>query len=106
MIDLIHRINSCMTNKQFLQSIYDTIHCLGIVQSQYEFSHLCGRDDSWFSSAKSVNRPISMDALASLAVSLERLPPNRMPRGRARQQLKELTRSIWLLIEAKAAGKS
>jgi hypothetical protein len=95
-----------MTNKQFLQSIYDTIYLLGIVQSQYEFGHLCGREDSWFSSAKSVNRPISTDALVSLAVSLEHLPQDRMPRGRGRKQVKELTRAIWLLVEAKAAGKA
>ena len=88
-----------MTNKQFLQSIYDTIHSLGIVRSQYEFGYLCGRKESWLSCSKSVDRPISIGALVSLAVNLDQLPPDRIPRG-AKPHIKKLIQYLWSLVEA------
>ena len=87
-----------MTNKLFLQSIYDTIRSMGIVQSQYEFGRLCGRKASWLSCAKSVDRPMSTAALVALAVNLERLPPERIPRN-ARPLLKQLIISLWVLVQ-------
>jgi hypothetical protein len=92
----------CMTNKQFLQSIYETVRSLGIVDSQYEFAFLCGRKYSWFSCAKSTDRQMSIGALVALAVSLERLPPDSVPR-KARPIVKELIRSIWTMVEAHGA---
>jgi hypothetical protein len=88
-----------MTNKQFLQSIYEIIHSLGIVQNQYEFGYLCGRKESWLSCAKSVDRAMSVGAMVSLAVNLDQLPPDRIPRG-ARPHIKQLVKSLWSLIEA------
>ena len=88
-----------MNNKQFLQSIYDTVYSLGVVQSQYEFGHLCGRQDSWFSSAKSVDRQMTVGAMVSLAVSLKTLPPERVSRN-ARPHVKRLVSEIWKMVEA------
>ena len=82
----------------FLQSIYDTMRSMGIVKSQYEFGRLCGRKESWLSCAKSENRSMSTAALVSLAVNLERLPPERIPRG-ARPHLKQLISSLWMLVQ-------
>ena len=90
-----------MNNKQFLQSIYNTVHSLGVVHSQYEFGHLCGRQDSWFSSAKSVNRQMSLGALVSLAVNLQNLPPERLP-SKSRSHVRTLVKSIWSFVEARS----
>ena len=97
--DLQRLINNDMNNKQFLQSIYDTVHSLGVVHSQYEFGHLCGRRDSWFSSAKSVDRQMTLGAMVSLAVSLQNLPPGRVSRN-ARPHVKKLVSEIWKMVEA------
>ena len=94
-----------MTNKQFLQSIYDTVKSLGIVQSQYEFGYLCGRDQSWFSCAKSVDRQMSIGAMVALAVSLQNLPPERVSRG-ARPHVKKLVAEIWKMIEAQGSRQA
>ena len=91
-----------MTNKHFLQTIYDTIHSMGLVQSQYEFGRLCGRQESWLSCAKSVDREMSVGAMISLAVSLSQLPADRVPRH-YRTHLKQLIKSLWVLIEASGA---
>ena len=94
-------LNNDMNNKQFLQSIYDTVYSLGLVQSQYEFGHLCGRQDSWFSSAKSVNRQMSLGALVSLAVNLQNLPPDKLP-SKARTHVRALVKSIWSFVEVRS----
>ena len=88
-----------MTNKQFLQSMYDTVKALGIISSQYEFGHLCGREQSWFSSAKSVDRQMTVGAMVSLAVSLQNLPPARVSRS-VRPHMKKLIAEIWKMVEA------
>lgn len=93
-----------MTNKQFLQSIYDTVKALGVVGSQYEFGHLCGREQSWFSCAKSVDRQMTVGAMVSLAVSLQNLPPERVSRS-ARPHVKKLTAEIWKMVEAQGSVK-
>ena len=82
----------------FLQSIYDTMRSMGIVQSQYEFGRLCGRKESWLSCAKCADRPMTTAALVSLAVNLDRLPPERIPRN-ARPLLKQLIISLWVLVQ-------
>lgn len=94
-----------MTNKQFLQSIYDTVKSLGIVKSQYEFGYLCGRDQSWFSCAKSVDRQMSVGAMVSLAVNLQNLPPEQISR-KARPHVKKLVTSIWKLVEAQGTQRA
>ena len=88
-------------NSYYLQTIYENARSLGLVESQYAFGRLCGRKDSWYSSAKSSDRPMSIAAMITLAVNIERLPADRIPRSK-RKQVKELTKTLWLLVESKA----
>jgi hypothetical protein len=90
-----------MKNSDRFQTIYETTKGLGLVNSQHEFSRLCGRRDSWFSASKSVDREMSLAALITLTKALERLPAEQVPRAK-RTKLKQLTRTLWLMIEAKA----
>jgi len=91
-------INIHMNNSDFYTTLFETARSLGIADSQYAFSKLCGRKQSWFSSAKSVNRPISMNALTTLAVKLDHLPADRIPRGN-RNKIKTFQKAIWRLVE-------
>jgi hypothetical protein len=95
------RINNNMNNSDFYTTLFETARSLGIADSQYAFSKLCGRKQSWFSSAKSVNRPISMNALTTLAVKLDHLPADRIPRGN-RNKIKTFQKAIWRLVETQA----
>ena len=95
----------CMKNSEIYTVLFETARSLGLADSQYEFSALCGRKQSWFSCAKSVNRNMSIGAMVSLAVSLQNLPPDRISRS-ARPHVKRLVASIWQLVEAKGSGKA
>jgi hypothetical protein len=94
-----------MQNKDFLQTLYDGTRHLGLVKSQYEFGYLCGRKESWLSCAKSVDRSMPLDALVILAVSLERLIPDRLPRSR-QSEAKKLIRNLWDIIRAAAEAQT
>ena len=98
-------INTSMSNKEFLQSIYDTVRSMGLVESQYEFGELCGRKQSWFSCAKSTNRQMSVGALVSLAVSLDQIPADRVPR-KLRPIRKQLVSSIWSMVQAQGSQRA
>ena len=88
-------------NSLYLQTLYENVRSLGLVTSQYDFGHLCGRKDSWFSSAKSSGRPMPIAAMITLAVNIEQLPADRIPRSK-RKKVKELTKTLWLMVESKA----
>lgn len=90
-----------MQNSTRFQTLYDTTRSLGIVKTQDEFSRLCGRKGSWFSSSKSVDRDVSIAALITLATALERLPAERIPRSK-RNSNREFIKTLWLMIESKA----
>lgn len=92
-------INSCMDNRTYLKTIYESVISLGIVQSQYAFGRLCGRRNSWFSTAKSRNRPMSIAAMINLAMTLDRLSSD--PMSPAQHGIRELARTVWLLIESR-----
>ncbi len=94
-----------MQNKDFLQTLYDGTRHLGLVKSQYEFGYLCGRKESWLSCAKSVDRSIPLDALVILAVSLEGLIPDRLPKSR-QSDAKNLVRKLWNIIRAAAEAQT
>lgn len=53
------------------QMIYEQLRSSGVVHSQYEFSRLCGRCVSWFSSSRCQQREITTAALTNLAINLE-----------------------------------
>jgi hypothetical protein len=98
-------INTAMSNKEFLQSIYDTVRSMGLVQSQYEFGKLCGRKQSWLSCAKSMDRQMSVGALVSLAVNLEQMPIETLPR-KLRPMRKQLVSAIWSMIETQGSQRA
>ena len=93
-----------MNNKDFLQTLYDGTRHLGLVKSQYEFGHICGRNNSWFSCAKSVDRPMPLDALVILAVSLEQLIPVRLPKSH-QPEAKKLVKNLWDIVRVMATTK-
>ena len=90
-----------MKNSERFQTIYESTKGLGLVNCQHEFSRLCGRKASWFSASKSVDRELSLAAMITLTKALERMPADEVPRNK-RTKLKQLTRTLWLMIEAKA----
>jgi hypothetical protein len=98
-------INTSMSNREFLQSIYDTVRSMGLVQSQYEFGKLCGRKQSWLSCAKSMDRQMSIGALVSLAMNLEQMPIETLPR-KLRPMRKQLVSSIWGMIETQGSQRA
>ena len=53
-----------------IKSLYTNLRNIGVVTTQYEFSGLCGRKKTWFSSIKSRQRPITIAALYFLAHNL------------------------------------
>ena len=53
-----------------INTLYITLRETGVVRSQYEFSELCGRKKTWFSSIKCRAMPITRTALHSLARNL------------------------------------
>ena len=67
-------------NAPFLQNIYDTCKQIGIVNSQYEFSALCGRRSSWFAASKTRDKQISTHAAYTLAVRLKEMAQGDLPR--------------------------
>ena len=90
-----------MRNSDRFQTIYESTKSLGVIKTQDEFSRLCGRKASWFSASKCVDRELSLAALITLTKALERLPVDQVPRSK-RGELKQLTRTLWLMIDAKA----
>ena len=90
-----------MKNSDRFQTIYESTKGLRIVHTQHVFSRLCGRRDSWFSASKSVDRELSLAAVITLTKALERMSADQVPRAK-RTKLKQLTRTLWLMIEAKA----
>ena len=60
------------TNAILLTKLFHQCKILGLVSSQYEFSNLCGRKRSWYSSTRCRNVPISTDAAVILSVRLEK----------------------------------
>ena len=90
-----------MKNSDRFQTIFDSTRSLGIIKTQNEFNRLCGRKDSYFSASKAVDRDLSIGALITLATALEHMPAERIARSK-RSKSKQLIRTLWLMIEAKA----
>ena len=63
-------INIFMKNKTYLTSIYDDIKALGIIDTPYDFSRLCGRTPAWYSCIKARDLPLTADAALTLSISL------------------------------------
>jgi len=67
-------------NTPFSQTLYENCRALGLVDSQYEFSELCGRKTTWFSANKSRDLPISTTAALTLSIRLRERANNELPR--------------------------
>ena len=77
-----------MTDETFLQTVYQQFNTLGLVATQDEFSRLCGRTPTWYSSLKARRLPMSTAAAVTLHTKLEQriatdLPRRLRPRARA-----------------------
>jgi len=90
-----------MKNRDRLLTIYENTKGLGIVNSQYGFSRLCGRRQSWFSASISVGRPFSLSAMITLATALENLSKTDIEREQC-DKARQLINSLWLIIKARA----
>lgn len=90
-----------MENRQYLQSIYDQVRDLGAANSQYEFSALCGRKPKWFSSKKSVNGEITVDAMVALAFSVDRLSKTNIHESK-RSEAEEFLTKLWSEIKERS----
>ena len=84
-------------HNDFLQALYETCRAMGLVNNQYEFSALCGKQTSWFSAAKSLNRPLSVSALVTLQTRIKTRANADLPRH-MRSTAKKLTEQLHLLL--------
>ena len=62
-----------------LTKLFGQCKSLGIVKSQYEFSRLCGRRQSWYSASKCRNVQISTEAAVTLSVMIEKRAREELP---------------------------
>ena len=61
-----------MKEKHLIQSIYEELIDLRIIENQTDFSVMCGRTPAWFSCLKARRLPITTDAALTLAFKLRR----------------------------------
>jgi len=61
-----------MNEKHPIQSIYEELIDLRIIENQTDFSVMCGRTPAWFSCLKARRLPITTDAALTLAFKLRR----------------------------------
>ena len=63
-----------MKNRDYIQNIYLRLTALGIARSADDFSFMCGRTPTWFSSIKARDLPFTTQAALTLCLSIrERL---------------------------------
>ena len=83
-----------MQHRDISECLFETALALDITESQYHFSRLCGRKPSWFSATKASSRPISTQALVTLAMNIElRMDQERYRRHRKR--LRQFQKMFW-----------
>ena len=66
-------------SQTLLTKLFGQCKSLGIVKSQYEFSRLCGRRQSWYSASKCRNAQISTEAAVTLSVMIEKRAREELP---------------------------
>ena len=84
-----------------LTKLFGQCKSLGIVKSQYEFSRLCGRQQSWYSASKCRNVQISTDAAVTLSVMIEKRAREELPED-IRPYALNLSRLLLETIKEKA----
>ena len=90
-------------NAPFSQALYENCKKLGIVDTQYEFSELCGRKTTWFSANKSRDLPISTTAALTLSIRLRERANDELPR-RLQPTARQLSGMLmdWVVEQSKA----
>jgi len=89
-----------MQHRDFSECLFETALALDITESQYHFSRLCGRKPSWFSATKASSRPISTQALVTLAMNIElRMDQHRYRHHR--KQLLKFQKIVWQALIAR-----
>ena len=73
--------------------LFQVLVYLGVVDTQYEFSRLMGRHQSYFSSLQSKGLPVSAAALACVYRAVSALAHQESNKGR-RADLKNLTKDL------------
>ena len=63
-------LNRCMETITSLQKLYEKFRAIGLVHTQDDFSRLCGRTPTWFSSLKARGIPLSAAASIVLQIRL------------------------------------
>ncbi len=91
-------------NTPFLQSVYETCKQIGLVETQNQFSELCGRRTSWFSASKTRDLPISTTAAYTLAVRLKQAAEHELPR-KMRPHANALAALLFAMINERARKK-
>lgn len=61
-----------MRDNHPIQSIYEELLAMRIIENQTDFSVMCGRTPAWFSCLKARRLPITTDAALTLAFKLRR----------------------------------
>jgi hypothetical protein len=89
-----------MQHRNFSECLFETALALDITESQYHFSRLCGRKPSWFSATKASSRPISTQALVTLAMNIE-LRMDEQRYRRHRKQLLQFQKIVWQALIAR-----
>jgi len=84
-----------------LTKLFSQCKSLGLVKSQYEFSRLCGRQQSWYSASKCRNVQISTDAAVTLSVMIEKRAREELPED-IRPYALNLSRLLLETIKEKA----
>lgn len=99
-------INNFMQKRHtpLLQNIYETCKQIGLVKTQYEFSALCGRRTSWFSSNKTLDLPISTTAAYTLAVRLKEAAKTELPH-KMRPHANAMAALLFAMINDRAKRK-
>jgi hypothetical protein len=94
-----------MQHREFSECLFETALALDITESQYHFSSLCGRKPSWFSATKASSRPISTQALVTLAMNIE-LHMNQQRYRRHRKRLRQFQKIVWQALMVRLHGNT
>lgn len=88
-------MTSNISNMQVLidHKIFTSLQKMNIVESQYDFSRLMGKSDSYFSSLQCKKIPVSISALANLVCELRKIS-NSEPNSRKKSLLSSLTETL------------
>jgi hypothetical protein len=98
------KLNNFMKQEHPIQSIYEELLELRIIQNQTDFSIMCGRTPAWFSCLKARDLPITADAALTLAYKLRRKAGTSICSD-THHRLMALSEKLLLVTEAQVAKK-